>query len=299
MSVEPWPRNGRQLQAIRKTWVSGRETVDFHFVVQLRNISRRLHAHNRHRQGALSRLSNLTQPLTVRYSTLSRPSDKIDSKENIIFEDANFKAYLVANFDTDGDGEISKEEALAITKIIVGTKDISLAGIEHMANLTELRCEGPWSILNQEEDPEELENPGCVKKRELDNTLLRFQPAYIPGWQATPKIEQSLCKRNLNSLDIQQEHELIEFEAYNNRLSSIDVSNNPELEYIDLTNNQIKSIDVNSNPELDYRCDNNQIKSIDVARTTELERITCSDNKLTSIGVQIIGWLHWILAATT
>lgn len=65
-------------------------------------------------------------------------------KDKIIFEDANFKAYLVANFDTDGDGEISKEEALAITKIIVGTKDIeSLAGIEHMANLTELRCERP------------------------------------------------------------------------------------------------------------------------------------------------------------
>ena len=238
---------------------------------------------------------------------------KIDSKENIIFEDANFKAYLVANFDTDGDGEISKEEALAITKIIVGTKDIeSLAGIEHMANLTELRCEGPWSIFEPEEDPEGKLKTLDVSKNvnltilycgfnqltSLDVTNNRTSSAPCRRCQSfnqltsldvtnNPKIEQLRCAgNNLNSLDVSKNTELIEFEAYNNRLSSIDVSNNPELEYIDLTNNQIKSIDVSNNPELDYiDLTNNQIKSIDVSKNLELERITCSDNKLTSIDV--------------
>ena len=193
---------------------------------------------------------------------------KIDSKENIIFEDANFKAYLVANFDTDGDGEISKEEALAITKIIVGTKDIeSLAGIEHMANLTELRCEGPWSIFEPEEDPEGKLKTLYVSKN-VNLTILYCGFNQLTSLDVTnnPKIEQLRCAgNNLNSLDVSKNTELIEFEAYNNRLSSIDVSNNPELEYIDLTNNQIKSIDVSKN--------------------LELERITCSDNKLTSIDV--------------
>lgn len=193
---------------------------------------------------------------------------KIDSKENIIFEDANFKAYLVANFDTDGDGEISKEEALAITKIIVGTKDIeSLAGIEHMANLTELRCEGPWSIFEPEEDPEgKLKTLDVSKNVNLTILYCGFNQLTSLDVTNNHKIEQLRCAgNNLNSLDVSKNTELIEFEAYNNRLSSIDVSNNPELEYIDLTNNQIKSIDVSKN--------------------LELERITCSDNKLTSIDV--------------
>ena len=214
---------------------------------------------------------------------------KIDSKENIIFEDANFKAYLVANFDTDGNGEISKEEALAITKIIVGTKDIeSLAGIEHMANLTELRCEGPWSIFEPEEDPEgKLKTLDVSKNVNLTILYCGFNQLTSLDVTNNPKIEQLRCAgNNLNSLDVSKNTELIEFEAYNNRLSSIDVSNNPELEYIDLTNNQIKSIDVSNNPELDYiDLTNNQIKSIDVSKNLELERITCSDNKLTSIDV--------------
>ena len=214
---------------------------------------------------------------------------KIDSKENIIFEDANFKAYLVANFDTDGDGEISKEEALAITKIIVGTKDIeSLAGIEHMANLTELRCEGPWSIFEPEEDPEgKLKTLDVSKNVNLTILYCGFNQLTSLDVTNNPKIEQLRCAgNNLNSLDVSKNTELIEFEAYNNRLSSIDVSYNPELEYIDLTNNQIKSIDVSKNPELDYiDLTNNQIKSIDVSKNLELERITCSDNKLTSIDV--------------
>ena len=214
---------------------------------------------------------------------------KIDSKENIIFEDANFKAYLVANFDTDGDGEISKEEALAITKIIVGTKDIeSLAGIEHMANLTELRCEGPWSIFEPEEDPEgKLKTLDVSKNVNLTILYCGFNQLTSLDVTNNPKIEQLRCAgNNLNSLDVSKNTELIEFEAYNNRLSSIDASNNPELEYIDLTNNQIKSIDVSNNPELDYiDLTNNQIKSIDVSKNLELERITCSDNKLTSIDV--------------
>ena len=214
---------------------------------------------------------------------------KIDSKDNIVFEDANFKAYLVANFDTDGDGEISKEEAFAITKIIVGTKDIeSLAGIEHMANLTELRCEGPWSVFEPEEDPEgKLKTLDVSKNVNLTILYCGFNQLTSLDVTNSPKIEQLRCAgNNLNSLDVSKNTELIEFEAYNNRLSSIDVSNNPELYYIDLTNNQIKSIDVSNNPELYYiDLTNNQIKSIDVSNNLELDRIRCSNNKLTSIDV--------------
>lgn len=212
---------------------------------------------------------------------------KIDSKENIIFEDANFKAYLVANFDTDGDGEISKEEALAITKIIVGTKDIeSLAGIEHMANLTELRCEGPWSIFEPEEDPEgKLKTLDVSKNVNLTILYCGFNQLTSLDVTNNPKIEQLRCAgNNLNSLDVSKNTELIEFEAYNNRLSSIDVSNNPELEYIDLTNNQIKSIDVSNNLKLErITCSDNKLTSIDVTNNQKLTKLNISGNSIVEI----------------
>lgn len=211
---------------------------------------------------------------------------KIDSKENIIFEDANFKAYLIANFDTDGDGEISKEEALAITKIIVGTKDIeSLAGIEHMANLTELRCEGPWSVFEPEEYPGKLKTLDVSKNVNLTILYCGFNQLTSLDVTNNPKIEQLRCAgNNLNSLDVSKNTELIEFEAYNNRLSSIDVSNNPELYYIDLTNNQIKSIDVSKNLKLGrITCSDNKLTSIDVTNNQKLTELNISGNSIVEI----------------
>lgn len=215
---------------------------------------------------------------------------KIDSKENIIFEDANFKAYLVANFDTDGDGEISYEEALAITMIDVDTDNIeSLAGIEHMANLTELNCEGPFVMSGYE--PEEgrgkLKTLDVSKNTKLTKLYCGFNQFSSLDLTSNVLLERLRCAGNdLNNLDVSKNTELTRLTAYNNHLSSIDVSYNTKLEVIDLSNNQIKSIDVSNNPELDYiDLTNNQIKSIDVSKNLKLERITCSDNKLTSIDV--------------
>ena len=213
---------------------------------------------------------------------------KIDSKENIIFEDANFKAYLVANFDTDGDGEISYEEALAITMIDVDTDNIeSLAGIEHMANLTELNCEGPFVMSGYE--PEEgrgkLKTLDVSKNTKLTKLYCGFNQFSSLDLTSNVLLERLRCAGNdLNNLDVSKNTELIEFEAYNNRLSSIDVSNNPELEYIDLTNNQIKSIDVSKNLKLErITCSDNKLISIDVTNNQKLTKLNISGNSIVEI----------------
>ena len=55
---------------------------------------------------------------------------------NIPFEDANFKAYCINNFDTDGDGEISIDEAEAVTEMDILSDNItSLYGINFFLNL--------------------------------------------------------------------------------------------------------------------------------------------------------------------
>ena len=59
--------------------------------------------------------------------------------------DATFKAELLANTDinTTDDGEISCEEAAAVTEISVPNKNIAdLTGIEAFTNLTKLTCSG-------------------------------------------------------------------------------------------------------------------------------------------------------------
>ncbi|MFB0973601.1 MAG: Ig domain-containing protein, partial [Bacteroidales bacterium] len=57
--------------------------------------------------------------------------------------DANFKKYLVRNFDSNGDGEISETEASKVESISCISKDISsLAGIEYFTSLKYLNCSG-------------------------------------------------------------------------------------------------------------------------------------------------------------
>ena len=240
-------------------------------------------------QGAVVKAvkSDVTLSRSVLYPIKAFECKIEQSKDNIVFEDANFKAYMIKNFDTDGDGEISYEEALAITMIDVDTDNIeSLAGIEHMANLTELRCEGPWSFFEPEEDPEgKLKTLDVSKNVNLTILYCGFNQLTSLDVTNNPKIEQLRCAgNNLNSLDVSKNTELIEFEAYNNRLSSIDVSNNPELDYIDLTNNQIKSIDVSKNLKLErITCSDNKLTSIDVTNNQKLTKLNISGNSIVEI----------------
>ena len=62
-------------------------------------------------------------------------------RNGIFFADENFKAYCVENFDANGDGRITLEEAQAVTAIDCSGKNIaSLAGIEYFSNLKALNC---------------------------------------------------------------------------------------------------------------------------------------------------------------
>ncbi len=57
--------------------------------------------------------------------------------------DANFKRYVICNFDQNNDSEISKHEALQVTQINSNSLDVeSLIGIEYFCNLKTLYCNG-------------------------------------------------------------------------------------------------------------------------------------------------------------
>lgn len=67
------------------------------------------------------------------------------NKKNLFvpFLDKKFEKYCIENFDFDGDGKISAEEALKVTKIDCSFNEIeSLDGLEYFSNLTYLNCSG-------------------------------------------------------------------------------------------------------------------------------------------------------------
>ena len=85
--------------------------------------------------------NNLFSDLT--FPNNKKLTDVISDKSDDIVEipDANFKAYLLENFDTNKDGNISVAEAKAVKEINCYYKNIeSLDGIERFLNLASLNC---------------------------------------------------------------------------------------------------------------------------------------------------------------
>jgi Leucine-rich repeat (LRR) protein len=184
------------------------------------------------------------------------------------FEDANFKAYCVNNFDTNNDGEISLAEAKLVTRISVITDEnhdniSSLRGIEFFVNLTSLQCTGSGSSGT---------NLGKLTFLDVShNTALTEFRCY---------------NNRLTSLDVSHNTALRVLVCYHNLLNSLDVSHNTALEYLHCSSNQLTSLDVSHNTALtSLSCGFNQLTSLDVSHNTALTSLSCQSNQLTSLDV--------------
>lgn len=126
-----------------------------------------------------------------------------DTDPVVAFEDETFKAYCLSNFDKDGDGEISLEEAEEVTSIVLKTTIpfippiTSLRGIESFTNLVHLDCSNNLLTsldLSQNTALEYLDcscNPltgldvsGCTKMETIvcnDNRLTVLDASGCPG----------------------------------------------------------------------------------------------------------------------
>ena len=154
---------------------------------------------------------------------------------NISVPDTIFKAYLVENFDTNSDGEISKTEALEVTSINVRFKKItSLLGIEWFTNIDSLNC-GHTYITSL--------NLFHNNKLKYINTAFN---------QNLLGINVSTCKF-LRKLDCEL-----------NSLCSLNVLNNIDLEYLDCYKSNLTTLDLSRNIVLNtlYTYDNMNLKTI-------------------------------------
>ncbi len=214
-----------------------------------------------------------------------------ESGKYILFEDKNFESYLIANFDADGDGVISYDEALAIGEIDVNTDNISsLAGIEYMTNLRILYARGSYEWSSSEQKQIKggiLKGIDISKNTKLNSLDVSYNLLTSLDVSNNPKLSELSCEyNNLSSLDLSSISELMSLDCSFNQLSSLDVSGNPELEGFYCYSNQLSALDLRKNPKLQLLfCDSNKLSSLDVSGNPELEWLYCYTNQLSSLDV--------------
>ena len=155
------------------------------------------------------------------------------------FPDANFRSYVLASFDSNGDEKLDDEEIANVKYINAPAKTISsLKGIEYFTELLELNC-----------DNNQLTSLDVSK-----NT----------------KLVKLICSKNaLTSLNTSHNPLLKKLDIYNNKITSIDVSQNTELETLYIGRNPIETLNVKNNVKLmELQSELNNLTSIDLSNNS-------------------------------
>lgn len=199
------------------------------------------------------------------------------TKDIILIPDANFKKYLVDNFDTDGDGEISEDEALAVKEIDVAaslSSISSLSGIGYFAKLEKLDCScNRIAALD-------LSRLTLLKELNVSNNILTSID--LSGCVALTSIDCS--KNRLQSLSVSGSKGLENLVCSGNRLVSLNIAQNKSLKTLDCSGNSLSTIDLSKAPSLTkLACGNNSIAALDLSITTALTELSCGGNGLTRL----------------
>lgn len=188
----------------------------------------------------------------------------------------DFKAYLVENFDTDGDGEISRDEAELITAIECEDLGLtSLEGVRNLTNLQTLHCS--YNAI------ETLDVSGMTSLTELlcDHNLIT--DLNVADCTSLSSIE---CNSNaigeLNLADCRST--LTTITCNENKLARLDLTNFDKLFHLNCDDNQLTELLVDGCTALtSVDCASNQLTTLDFRQTPLIGEVYCSNNKLTSV----------------
>ncbi len=170
---------------------------------------------------------------------------KSDSSELVEIPDSAFLEALVKQgVDTDGDGQISYDEAGGFASILLGPSGISdLTGIEAFANLECL----------------------CI-------TLNPITSIDVSKNSQMHHLKCESCE--LTSLDISSNTNLTELHIGRNRITTLDISNNTRMTRMSCNNNLLTTLDLSNNPGLVYMIScGNQLTSLDLSHNPMLVKI--------------------------
>ena len=165
------------------------------------------------------------------------------------FPDANFRSYVLASFDSNGDEKLDDEEIANVKYINAPSKTISsLKGIECFTELLELDCD--------------------------NNQLTSLDVS------KNAKLVKLICSKNgLTSLNTSHNPLLKKLDIYNNKITSIDVSQNTELETLYIGRNPIETLNVKNNVKLmELQSELNNLTSIDLSNNSPSMTVYLANN---------------------
>lgn len=200
--------------------------------------------------------------------------------QNVNIPDVALKQKLLKirpAIDKNGDGEISQEEAAAVTRLDISDSNISnLTGLEAFVNVKSIDF---------------LYNTGNLTHLKLSNSKLTDLNIEGSNFQSldlseNPKLKNLTCNNteNLTTLDFSNNPDFEQLECYESNLSSLNVENNPELNSLSIATNHLTSLDLTHNPKITYlSAYGNQFTSFDISKNIELGEVDLSDNQLTTL----------------
>lgn len=191
------------------------------------------------------------------------------------FKDENFRAHILANFDTDGNGGISQKEARAVDTIKVVTENIKdLAGIEIFTELYYLYCAG----ISEDKFKFDVGIEGALTALDVSkNTKLDFLSCGHNKIDRLEVKENTLlrtldCNNTLiTSLDLSANRDLLHLEAHDcTRLTEVHFAQKGNMRSIFMHNCNLKKVDITTLPYLDaFNC----------AHSASLETVDLSGNR--------------------
>ena len=212
------------------------------------------------------------------------------SSNYVYIADANFKSYLLQNFDADGDWRISKEEAASITEISCEEYEItSIDGVQYMTALTTLDCR--YNKIAGEVNLSGLKN---LKEVKLDHNYC--SKIDVSGCSS---LETLIANDNmgyddsmrafftLEEVDLTGCTALKTLNLVDNAVKSLDLKDCAALEDLNVAYNALTSINISNCSNLRYAHirSNNFNAPVDFSHCSELTFIDAHEANLTGLNV--------------
>ena len=205
------------------------------------------------------------------------------------FPNYEFRRYLKANIDKNGDGHLNDTE-LNIGDLDVTSQHIAnLKGIEYFTNLTRLYC--------KDNKLTKLDLSGNAKLQQVYCSSNKLEQLNLSG-NSQMRIVECNDNENLTTLDVSSNPYLKILRCSNNNLSELDLSHNPDLEILNCNKNKLSELDLSNNKNLkELYCANNLLKKLDVSNRPSLEKAICNDNQLVRLDMNNNGKMTALYAS--
>lgn len=254
-----------QIDAAAQSWLTHKETVA---VKSLRNECLKFEAavNTGAQRRAFVSLINLADESIAQTFCITQDADASALAETISFVDPAFEKIAVTLCDLDGDGKVSRAEALNLETLDITKMGITdLTGIEWFTNLRILNCS---------------ENSSLKALDVSNNTALE-------------ELNCRDCK--ITNLDVSKNVALKILNCYGCNIKKLDVSNNPLLTSLNCSYNSITSLDLSHNSEIiELSCsgssnwketDTNRIRVLNLNGCAKLRKLSCYYQLLASLNL--------------